>query len=44
VSPNASASTVAAGISSYRQSVTPANKRANQRFEARGLYRCGSQF
>lgn len=44
VSPNASASAVAAGISNYRQSVTPAAKRANQRFEARGLHRCGSQF
>jgi hypothetical protein len=44
VSPNASASAVAAGIGSYRQSVTPAAKRANRRFEARGLHRCGSQF
>ena len=44
VSPNASGSTVAAGIRSYRQTVTPVSKRANQRFEARGLHRCGSQF
>jgi hypothetical protein len=44
VSPNASGSTVVAGIRSYRQTVTPVSKRANRRFEARGLHRCGSQF
>jgi hypothetical protein len=44
VSPSASGSTVVAGIRSYRQTVTPVAKRANRRFEARGLHRCGSQF
>ena len=44
VSPSAGAGTVVAGVTSYRQSVTPAGKRANRRFEARGLHRCGSQF
>ena len=44
VSPSATTSSVVAGIRSYRTSVTPAAKRANRRFEARGLHRCGSQF
>jgi hypothetical protein len=44
VSASASGSTVVAGIRSYRQTVTPVSKRANRRFEARGLHRCGSQF
>jgi hypothetical protein len=44
VSPNATATSVRAQIRSYRQSAKPAGKRADRRFAAQGLVRCGAQF
>ncbi len=44
VSPNASATSVRAQIRTYRRSASPAGKRADRRFAAQGLVRCGAQF
>ena len=44
VSPSATVSTVRAEIRSYVRTAKPAGNRANRRFEAHGLHRCGAQF
>lgn len=44
VSPSATVSSVRASYTSNVRSANPASKRANRRFESRGLHRCGSHF
>jgi hypothetical protein len=44
IKPNSSTATVSAAVTRYETAVTPIGKRFNHRFDAQGLYRCGSAF